>query len=92
MMDELNSNFGRLSTGAAEWKPKNSTPVQHQYQQQQQQRQKQQYTETDLNPKLVKEFVPGQGWSSQASTGEKRQYERISSLFTEYHRLFVPYA
>lgn len=58
-MDEIQSGFGRLSTQANEWKPKSTAATQ------------QQHSESDLNPTIVKEFVPGQGWSVTSATGEE---------------------
>jgi len=51
-MDELDSGFGRLSTSAAEWQPGGS---------------QQRGDQSDLKASAVKEFVPGQGWSSSAA-------------------------
>jgi hypothetical protein len=86
-MDELNHNFGRLSTTAAEWKP-NHYPSNHSVNTTRTttstttSQQQHYYTESDLNPTSVKEFVPGQGWNSQqtitsssSTTGKQRERE-----------------
>jgi hypothetical protein len=59
-MDGINSNFGSLSLGAAEWNPpqqshRNATDVQNSN--------TPNTTTSDLNPGQVNEFIPGQGWT-----------------------------
>jgi hypothetical protein len=54
-MDELHNSFGRLSTKAPEWKPQ-SLMQKHQ----------KAVIESDLNQ--GKEFIPGQGLTSAATT------------------------
>lgn len=72
-MDELNHNFGQLSTSAAEWKPaaaassnsgaaaaaasSNTTPP----------------PDSDLKASSVKEFVPGRGWVSEPPPQQNEQ-------------------
>jgi len=53
-MDELNSNFGQLSTSAAEWKPGGVAGASS--------TRSAAVSDSDLNAGAVKEFVPGQGW------------------------------
>lgn len=59
-MDEINSQFGQLSTNAPEWKPgggSNNRSAQ---------------VTSDLKATSVKEFVPGAGWSAQPSAASEK--------------------
>jgi hypothetical protein len=58
-MDELQSTFGRLSTQAAEWKPKIPTAPEQQ-----------QHPGFKLKNAVVKDYSPDQGWSVTDATGE----------------------
>ena len=74
-MDELNSNFGRLSTSAAEWRPGGATRTVSSSS-----------TQSDLDASKVKEFVPGRGWTS-TSAATKEQAGR--NLFLEHQLLLL---
>lgn len=54
-MDNLSESFGGLSTSAREWTPGGNTQS------------GENTLDSELNAASVKEFVPGQGWSSQPS-------------------------
>jgi len=82
-MDELNHNFGQLSTSAAEWKPAaaasttaavtSSSAVDGSP------------ADSDLKAGAVKEFVPGQGWvvaeQQQGETTRRFRCCLLSTLF-----------
>jgi hypothetical protein len=71
-MDELDRNFGRLSTQASEWKPTTTTASASSL------------PESDLTAAAVKEFVPGRGWSAPPAAATDRAGElRILSLVEE---------
>jgi hypothetical protein len=74
-MDEINSQFGRLSTSAAEWRPGAATVTAATSRQSVVSSSRagagSSHDRTtggggsDLRASAVKEFVPGQGWSSK---------------------------
>jgi len=78
-MEELNHNFGQLSTSAAEWKPAAATAASNNS------------TsavvvssssttppppDSDLKASSVKEFVPGRGWVSEAQQQQQQEGEK----------------
>ena len=66
-MDGMNSNFGNLSLGAAEWKP-HSQPKMRGFN-----TNLSSETNSDLNAGQVKEFIPGQGWTVSPSDDADNQ-------------------
>mmetsp|Transcript_11082 Transcript_11082/g.22704 ORF Transcript_11082/g.22704 Transcript_11082/m.22704 type:complete len:87 (-) Transcript_11082:1553-1813(-) len=80
--DELNAQFGRLSTSAAEWKPggtaapSSSSATEQQY-------------PSDLNASKVKEFVPGLGWAAGTSDAGRSGEKCFCLSFARHHNLFV---
>lgn len=73
-MDRLNSDFNRLSTSAREWTPnqvppRGTTGTGSSLDQSG----STSNVESDLNAKVVKEFVPGRGWSAASSSGLQQQ-------------------
>jgi hypothetical protein len=64
-MDHLSDSFGRLSTSAREWTPQQT---QTKPQQQKIDRSSSWEFDSELNASGVKDFVPGQGWSTQVQT------------------------
>jgi PAB-dependent poly(A)-specific ribonuclease subunit 3 len=67
-MDDFNSQFGKLSTTAAEWKPSGNADND---------------SDVQLNAKVVKEFVPGQGWIASSTKPAARE-ANIPSSVREY--------
>jgi hypothetical protein len=82
-MDEINSQFGRLSTSAAEWKPGATAATRTASQPsllQQAAAHERTASGSDLRASAVKEFVPGQGWSVPAATGSTTTASATSLL------------
>jgi len=90
-MDGLGESFGKLSTDAQEWRPGQSFVPSSQKESAQRQ-QERKYQHSDLKATSVKEFVPGQGWTSQEPTtvtdgafgpthAEGEQYDPLRDLY-----------
>lgn len=76
-MDDLTDNFGLLSTSAREWTPGGGGSGGQEWEP----------ADSELSATAVKEFIPGQGWSTQAAqeSAPEQDHEGRSRYDTGYY-------